>query len=93
MGQLLVRPFLYKMMGHDFKPSLSHRKLAKTISRESAERDSWLPVAFTENGKVERIEYHGSAHINALCEADGLLCVPAGANEIKDGTIVAVRQI
>jgi molybdopterin molybdotransferase len=93
MFELLVKPFLYKMMGHDFKPPVSHRKLAKTISRKSAQRDSWLPVVFREDGRVQRIEYHGSAHINALCEADGLLCVPAGANEIKDGTIVAVRQI
>jgi molybdopterin biosynthesis enzyme len=39
------------------------------------------------------VEYHGSAHINALCKADGLLCMPAGVAEIKAGTIVAVRQI
>jgi molybdopterin molybdotransferase len=93
MFELLVKPFLYKMMGHDFKPPVSHRELAKTISRKSAERDSWLPVAFTENGKVERIEYHGSAHINALCDADGLLCIPAGVKEIKQDSIVTVRHI
>ncbi|MHC4658490.1 MAG: molybdopterin molybdotransferase MoeA [Planctomycetota bacterium] len=93
MFELLVQPFLYKMMGHDFKPVISHIQLAKTIIRKRTERDSWLPVIFTENDKVARIEYHGSAHINALCEADGLLCLPAGTAEIKEGTIVAVRQI
>ena len=35
----------------------------------------------------------GSAHINALCQADGLLCLPAGVKEIKQGTNVEVRQI
>lgn len=93
MFELLVRPFLYKMMGHDFKPPVSHRKLATTITRKSEQRDSWLPVVFTEDGGVERIEYHGSAHINALCDADGLLCVPAGTHEIKKDSVVAVRHI
>jgi molybdopterin molybdotransferase len=91
--ELLVKPFLYKMMGHDFKPVVSYKQLAKTITRRKTERDSWLPVIFTRNDKVVRIEYHGSAHINALCGADGLLCVPAGTAEVKEGTIVAVRQI
>jgi len=91
--ELFVKPFLFKMMGHNFKPIVSHRQLEKTITRERVERDSWLPVAFAENNKVANIEYHGSAHINALCEADGLICVPAGIAEVKEGTTVAVRQI
>lgn len=93
MFELLVKPFLYKMMGHDFKPALSYRQLEKTITRRKTERDSWLPVVFKANGKVASIEYHGSAHVNALCRADGLLCVATGMAEIKEGTIVAVRQI
>jgi molybdopterin molybdotransferase len=91
--ELLVKPFLFKMMGHNFKPVVSHRELDKTITRNKTERDSWLPVAFTEENKVANIEYHGSAHINALCEADGLMCIPAGVAEVKEGTTVAVRQI
>ncbi len=93
MFELLVKPFLYRMMGHDFKPAFSRGQLEKTITRKVTERDSWLPVVFRENGKITALEYHGSAHINALCEADGLLCVPAGVTEIKEGATVAVRQI
>jgi molybdopterin molybdotransferase len=93
MFELLVKPFLFKMMGHDFKPIVAYRQLEKTITRKKTERDSWLPVVFTSDNKVAKIEYHGSAHINALCEADGLLCIHAGASEIKEGTTVAVRQI
>lgn len=93
MFELLVKPFLYKMTGHDFKPVVSHMQLESTITRKKTERDSWLPVIFKENGKIASIEYHGSAHINALCEADGLVCMPAGVAEIKEGTAVAVRQI
>jgi molybdopterin molybdotransferase len=93
MFELLVKPFLYKMTGHDFKPVVSYRQLESTITRKKTERDSWLPVIFKENGKIASIEYHGAAHINAFCEADGLICIPAGVAEIKEGTAVAVRQI
>jgi len=93
MFELLVKPFLFKMMGHDFKPTVSNRRLAKTITRKEAERDSWLPVIFTDKDKVTQIEYHGSAHINALCKADGLVCIPVGVAEIKEGATLAVRQI
>jgi len=93
MFELLVKPFLFKMMRHDFKPTISFRRLAKTITRKQTQRDSWLPVVFVDDDKVAKIEYHGSAHINALCKADGLICIPAGVAELKEGTIVAVRQI
>ncbi len=93
MFELLVKPFLFKMMGHNFKLAFTYRQLEKTIKRRKTERDSWLPVVFTGNGKIKSVEYHGSAHINALCEADGLLCIPAGVAEIKEGTTVVVRQI
>ncbi|MFQ6035296.1 MAG: gephyrin-like molybdotransferase Glp [Sedimentisphaerales bacterium] len=93
MFELLVKPFLFKMMGHDFKPTISHRQLEKTITRKKTERDTWLPVVFTDDDKVAKIEYHGSAHINALCKADGLICIPAGTEQIKEGNTVAVRQI
>jgi len=91
--ELLVKPFLFKMMGHDLKTPICHRTLSKTIRRTKADRDAWLPVAFTHSGRVIRVEYHGSAHINALCRADGLLCMPAGIKQLEEGTTVAVRQI
>lgn len=93
MFELLVKPFLFKMMGHDFKPVQRQGILERTIKRKKTERESWLPVVFTENGKVAVVEYHGSAHVNALCEADGLLCVRAGVEEIEEETSVVVRQI
>jgi molybdopterin molybdotransferase len=91
--ELLVKPFLFRMMGHSFKPVVSCRQLEKTIKSEKTERDSWVPVVFTEKNKVANIEYHGSAHINALCEADGLICIPAGIAEFEEGTTIAVRHI
>jgi molybdopterin molybdotransferase len=52
-----------------------------------------MPIILNCDGTVEKIDYHGSAHINALCQADGLLCVPAGVKEIKEGANVEVRLI
>ena len=93
MFELLVKPFLFKMMGHDFKPLPKQSVLERAIKRKKTERDSWLPVVFTKNGKVAVVEYHGSAHINALCKADGLLHIPASVAEVKEGTAIVVRQI
>lgn len=35
----------------------------------------------------------GFAHINALYQADGLLCLPAGVKEVKEGTNFEGRLI
>ncbi len=91
--ETLVKPFLYKMMGHDFRPPTIVAPLERTIRRKKTERMSWVPVAFTESGGVLPAEYHGSAHVHALCFADGLTAIPVGVAEIKEGTNVHVRQI
>ena len=93
MFELFVKPFLYKMMGHDFRAPISRLELKNTITRTKTKRDSWIPVVSKENGSVIPVEYHGSAHINALCEADGLLCMPAGVAKIAEGSFVNVRLI
>jgi molybdopterin molybdotransferase len=90
--EVLVKPFLFKMMGHDFKPRNVMMPLAKTISRTKAARMSWIPVVTVDSG-VLPVEYHGSAHIHSLCSADGLISMPVGVAEIKEGTIVHVRQV
>ncbi len=91
--ETLVRPFLHKMMGHDFKPRNVVMPLAKPIRRKKTDRMSWIPVNLTDAGGVAPVEYHGSAHVHALCFADGLVSVPVGVAEIEEGTNVHVRQI
>jgi len=91
--ELMLKPFLYRLMGHDYKPPLSCRVLDNTIRRKKTDRDAWLPVAFVGTDRVRQIEYHGSAHINALCRADGLICIPAGKAEIERTNTVVVRHI
>jgi molybdopterin molybdotransferase len=93
MCELLVKPFLYKLMGHDFKPLDFNMPLGTSISRKKTGRPSWMPVVITDKGTAGPVEYHGSAHFGALCGADGLICIPEGTLELKEGTIVSVRHI
>ena len=89
--ELLIKPFLYKMMGHDFKDKILSAELQDTIARKKTVRASIIPVKFTSPGKVTKVDYHGSAHISAMCESDGAIIIPVGEASINKGTIVNVR--
>lgn len=91
--ELLVKPFLYKMMGYDHKPAAVKMPLSESFRRKKTERQSWIPVVITDAGMLKPIDYHGSAHINALCIADGLISIGVDVAEIEKGTVVPVRLI
>jgi len=91
--ELLVKPFLYKLMDYDYRPATIKMPLSETVKRKKTERQSWIPVVITDTDKLKPIVYHGSAHINALCFADGLVSIGIGVEEIEKGTIVPVRLI
>ncbi len=61
--ELLVKPFLYEIMGHEHKPMISCMRLAVPLRRKKTERQSWIPVVVDDIGTARPIEYHGSAHI------------------------------
>ena len=91
--ELMVKPFLYKLMGHDYAPPNVRMPLDETIGRKVTLRREWTPVTITDAGTLRKVEYHDSGHINALCGADGLVCMDVGVAEIPKGTIVQVRLI
>lgn len=91
--ELLVKPFLYKLMGHTYAPPNVQMPLGESIRSTDTKRQNWIPVTITEAGMLEHIEYHGSAHISALRTADGLVSIGVGVAEIPKGTIVQVRLI
>jgi len=91
--EVLIKPFLYKLMGHDYKCPGVRLPLAEPIEIKAAQRLVWFPVAITEAGQVELLEYHGSAHISSLSNADGLISVDAGVARLEKGTLVQVRLI
>ena len=91
--EIMLRPFLCRLMGHDYRPRMVRAKLAGGTARKKAARQSSLPVRFVDPGTVELIEYHGSAHIGAMTRAEGLITMPVGCLEIKAGEEVDVRSL
>jgi len=91
--EILLKPFLYAMMGRQESPRMVPAMLAQAFRRRKADRQSTIPVRFQEPGWVAPVEYHGSAHILAISQADALLTIPVGVSEIKEGTTVYVRPL
>ena len=91
--ELLIRPLIYNMMGHDWKPLIVRLPMNEKYKRKSADRMALIPVTITDEGSVSPVEFHGSAHISALPDAKGIIAIPVGKLVIEKGEIVSVRQI
>jgi molybdopterin molybdotransferase len=93
MFEMLVKPLIYEMMGHRYSPSNIFMPLAKDHYRRKTDRLTFELVTFTKDGQLDFVEYHGSAHVHSVCNADGIFIMQAGLSEIKKGEFVHVRQI
>lgn len=91
--ELLVKPLLYKLMGHDCKQGKILLPIAKDFERKKTARDKWIPGVITEKGEIQIADYHGSAHIHALSYSDAVFLVPKGVSKLTKGDLVDVRQI
>jgi molybdopterin molybdotransferase len=90
--EIFIKPLLHRMMGHDFHPLEIQGILRETYSRRKTTRSVYIPVRYRE-GVVELLNYHGSAHIYALGQTNGLINIPQGVKEILSGSTVNVRLI
>lgn len=90
--ELYLKPFIYKMMGYNYKSKVVQATLTSDYSRRKTDRLKFIPAFLNNDLSLSQIEYHGSAHINALINANCLLMVPIGVSEIKKGEEVDVRQ-
>jgi molybdopterin molybdotransferase len=93
MFELLAKPLLFSMMGHDYKPISITLPLADNYKRRRSDRLNVIPVRITGDSKAEVVDYHGSAHIHAMVFAGGFVFIPVGLSELKKDTLVNVRQI
>ncbi|MCF6242924.1 MAG: molybdopterin molybdotransferase MoeA [Bacteroidales bacterium] len=91
--ELLAKTLLYGLMGQDYQPLNLRLPLGKEYKRKKDKRMSWIPAVFTEEGTIVPVEYHGSAHIRGLGQAQAIFAVPIGVKELKKGDLVDVRQI
>lgn len=90
--ELLVKQFLYKLMGHTFSPTLVRLPLGKSMTRRNPARKSFLPV-FIREEKVYPVDYHGSAHIHAYIHAQGMVSIETGITELNQGDLHDVRLL
>ncbi len=91
--ELLVKPLIYKMMGHEWKPFTCELPMKESFKRRSGERLGFIPVLITSDREVMPVDYHGSAHITSFSDAHGIIAIPEGTTSIEKGEIVSVRQI
>jgi molybdopterin molybdotransferase len=92
--ELLVKPLLDRRLGNLSRPANVRAVMEGAYRRKKAERESWLPVALSADGRtVKVVDYHGSGHTHALCYADGLISIPVGVSKIDGGAAVSVRLL
>jgi molybdopterin molybdotransferase len=91
--ELFVKPFINLIMGEIPGPANVKAKVIKDITRKKAKRRSFFPVILREDGSVEKLEYHGSAHMLALCRANGIASFDKGQTLIKAGEMIDVRPV
>ncbi|MGM0666226.1 MAG: gephyrin-like molybdotransferase Glp [Bacteroidota bacterium] len=91
--EIFVRPMILRAMGVEKPESERKYKLSVAYTRKRTRRMAWVPVSLNDDGTVAPVEYHGSAHINALPAAWGIMKVPVGVSGIRKGDAVDVRQI
>jgi len=90
--EILIKPFLFRMMGHEWAPLLIRATLEDPYRRKNAERTAFIPIIYNE-GRASLLPYHGSAHLLALSRANALMQLPQGVLEISAGSSVDVRPI
>ena len=90
--ELIIRLLVDKITGCNEPLKNLRLPLGADYNRRKSDRKSFLPVKIISN-EVFPVEYHGSAHIHAYVEADGIIAVNIGKTQILKGTLVDVRQL
>jgi len=90
--EIMVKALLFRLGGLTYTPLHYRGILTGTLQRRDTERTEFHPVRIDGNSIIP-IKYHGSSHLNALAHAQGLVTVPRGVTELKEGEAVDVRPI
>lgn len=90
--EVFVKAFLYSRMGIPCRPRTVRGTLAEAIRRKEAERLEYRPVRL-EASRVYPLAYHGSSHLSALRQAEGLIRIEIGVTALQEGSPVDVRLL
>ena len=91
--ELLGKALVFRLMGHDYHPAIVRLPISCDYKRNRIDRLEFIPIRLNANNQVVPVDYHGSAHINAFTQADGIMSIPRGVDEFTEGEFVHVRQI
>ena len=80
-------------MGANFQAHKVRASCAFDGRQKKAGRLIIKPIFINNEGWVEQVPFHGSAHINALVFANALMEIPPGISELKKGDFVYVRPL
>jgi len=86
--ELMVKPFLMRLMGAEYAPLSLRLPLAHSFKRKQADRMAHLPMEIDSSGRCRLLHYHGSAHIGALSRAQGVARVDLGTYELSENEII-----
>jgi len=90
--ELLVKPLIYRIMGSQYEPRIVKLPMATSYQRKRTDRKSFIPVKYAL-GKIEPVEYHGSAHIHSFEQAWGIMSINIGESNVKPGELREIRQL
>lgn len=85
MFHLFVLRALSALTGQPWPLRRLELPLSEDIERRRRDRLEYMPARLRGDGSLERVPFHGSAHLMALAEADGFLEVPAGVARLAAG--------
>ena len=94
--EIIVKPYILSSFGLTYNNDYIKAILSENFNRKDAERLEYVPVElYFENAKlyVKLIKYNNSSMISSFSEANGVLKIDIGIENIKSGDIVDVRFI
>ncbi|MGO8751041.1 MAG: molybdopterin molybdotransferase MoeA [Thermoguttaceae bacterium] len=85
MFHVFVRRAAARLCGSPWSPGEITLGLGREFRRRKVDRVEYVPARINDDGTVVPVTFHGSAHLAALMEADGLLIVPLEASVLEAG--------
>jgi molybdopterin molybdotransferase len=91
--EFIAKPAIYRLLGANYHPLRIKAKMNFDYFRKKADRFAVVPVYIGNDGTIEEIAFHGSAHINALTSANALLEIPLGTTSVLKEEMAYVRPL
>lgn len=91
--ELLGKPLLYRLMGHNYNAPMVKMPISLNYKRKNTAQLEFIPIRFNANNQVIPIKYNGSERINSFTHANGIMIVPREVDEFTEGEFVYIRQL